>query len=323
MDQPGTGKTTLARLIAEELFGVTTQSETATADWTSFETVGGLQVAVVDGRQELRPQAGVITSAIVASLNAVAQQQSVNADPQAVWLLLDELNRANMDAAFGELFTALDAAHRTVSLPFFDEPRRQLVVPKRFRIIGTMNSYDKNFLFRLSYALMRRFAQVSIDPPGTGANAEAVEARSDEQEKLWINLAGALADHGRNDTPGQLQQAWGGWPIDPLYTILVQEIRSGQRLARGVGFAQVAAAARQAALMVHLGLVNDDEDGHAKALDAGVRSSIVPQLEGLPNNLLADFVKWWGDQQPPVGAMPRSIEATRLLMRGTSLFAAT
>ena len=42
-----------------------------------------------------------------------------------------------------------------VLMPFFDAARQRLTIPRRFRIIGTVNSYDKNFLFRMSYALTR------------------------------------------------------------------------------------------------------------------------------------------------------------------------
>jgi hypothetical protein len=225
-----------------------------------------------------------------------------------------------MDAAFGPLFTALDPAHRRVSLPFFDENRRELLVPKRFRIIGTMNSYDKNFLFRLSYALMRRFALIPIDPPGTDADAVAVAGRSREEEKLYENLAAGLNDHGAGVTASGLRATHESWLMEPLYGQLVQAIRAPERLNRGIGFAQVASAARYAGLVHYLGLVNDDDAGKRAALDRGIRSAIVPQLEGLPNNALQQFVKWWGEQSAPLGNLDLSMEATRLLMRGTNLF---
>jgi hypothetical protein len=226
-----------------------------------------------------------------------------------------------MDAAFGPLFTALDPAHRRVSLPFFDANRRELLVPKRFRIIGTMNSYDKNFLFRLSYALMRRFALIPIDPPATGSHPVAVAGRDREQEKLYENLAACLNEHGAGVTTSGLPATHESWLMEPLYDGLVQAIRAPERLNRGIGFAQVASAARYAALVHHLGLVPDDDDGKKAALDRGVRSAIVPQLEGLPNNAVQQFVTWWGEQPAPLGKLDLSIEATRLLMRGTNLFA--
>jgi hypothetical protein len=307
-------------MLAGDVFASDSVSETATADWTSFETVGGLQLVVSDGREELQPRPGVITSAVVACLNSISENKADDTKPQATWLVLDELNRANMDAAFGPLFTALDPAHRRVSLPFFDEYRQELIVPKRFRIIGTMNSYDKNFLFRLSYALMRRFALIPIDPPATDADAVAVAGRAREEEKLYDNLAAGLNDHGAGVTPSGLRTTHESWLMAPLYGGLVQAIRSPERLNRGIGFAQIASAARYAGLVHHLGLVPDDDDGKAAALDRGVRSAMVPQLEGLPNNALQQFVKWWSEQSAPLGKLSLSMDATRQLMRGTNLF---
>src|SRR5262249_52215974 len=47
--------------------------------------------------------------------------------------------------------------------PHETEPIR---VPPRWRIVATMNVFDKNLLFEMSYALMRRFAFVEVTSPG-------------------------------------------------------------------------------------------------------------------------------------------------------------
>lgn len=41
------------------------------------------------------------------------------------------------------------------------------VIPKDFRIIGTMNTYDKTSLYEMSYAFMRRFAFIPVGVPKT------------------------------------------------------------------------------------------------------------------------------------------------------------
>jgi MoxR-like ATPase len=41
-----------------------------------------------------------------------------------------------------------------------------LKVPESFRIIATMNVYDRRYLFTLGYALLRRFAVVEVSNPG-------------------------------------------------------------------------------------------------------------------------------------------------------------
>lgn len=316
---PGTGKTTLAGCIAEKLFNCKSRFETATADWTPFETIGGLQLVTKDGQEHLEPVPGVITEAIVACLNQIAEHAFDASAPQGVWLVLDELNRANMDAAFGPLFTALDQRHPQVSLPFFDEPRRNLVVPRRFRIIATMNTYDKNFLFRLSYALTRRFALIPINVPANDDES----GRQEERAKLWLNLQSALKEQGvRDATVAQLQTDYDEVLMKPLYDDLVTMIRAvpatrAEGLGRSLGFAQIAAALRHAVFEIELGLVS--VGAALDALDRGVRSSIVPQLEGLSNAALQEFVKWW-EQQDTLRRMHRSMAAVRELMRGANLF---
>jgi hypothetical protein len=48
-------------------------------------------------------------------------------------------------------------------------------VPASWRIIGTMNAVDKNLLFDMSYALMRRFAFIEVSPPPDWAYEKLLE----------------------------------------------------------------------------------------------------------------------------------------------------
>src|SRR6185436_15181317 len=133
---------------------------TATTEWTTFETIGGLQ-PTADGLI-FRP--GLFVDAIESGR----------------WLVIDELNRSNFDRAFGQLFTVLSGS--PVVLPFkrkgqpnplslvptgVEAPEDTDVIrlPSRWRIIATMNVFDKNLLFEMSYALMRRFAFIEVGTP--------------------------------------------------------------------------------------------------------------------------------------------------------------
>lgn len=168
---PGTGKTTLAitlaQLAEQGRFGsglpacsghLTT---TATADWTTFDTIGGL---APDGRGTLVFREGMF-------LRAVRENK---------WLIIDEVNRADVDKAFGQLFTVLSG--HDVELPFEsvdgglisvgkglnDDSRlkgARYAIGSTWRIIGTMNSFDRTHLFQLSSAFVRRFAFVNIPVP--------------------------------------------------------------------------------------------------------------------------------------------------------------
>jgi hypothetical protein len=161
---PGTGKTTLAYLAAEvgqrALLCTGFLPTTATSEWTTFETIGGFQ-PTTEGFI-FRP--GLFVEAIETGR----------------WLVIDELNRSNFDRAFGQLFTVLSGqpvvlpfkrAGRTQPLsivPYGVEPPEDtdvIRVPPKWRIIATMNVFDKNLLFDMSYALMRRFAFVEVSSP--------------------------------------------------------------------------------------------------------------------------------------------------------------
>ena len=162
---PGTGKTTLAYLSAEvgqhALLCTGYLPTTATTEWTTFETIGGFQPTA----EGFIYRPGLFIEAIESGR----------------WLVIDELNRSNFDRAFGQLFTVLSG--QPVVLPFkragqskplsivpygVEPPSETEVirVPPRWRIVATMNVFDKNLLFEMSYALMRRFAFVEVTSPG-------------------------------------------------------------------------------------------------------------------------------------------------------------
>ncbi|MEY2405481.1 MAG: 5-methylcytosine-specific restriction enzyme [Acidimicrobiaceae bacterium] len=161
---PGTGKTTLAYLAAEvgqqAMLCTGYLPTTATSEWTTFETIGGFQPTA----EGFIYRPGLFIDAIESGR----------------WLVIDELNRSNFDRAFGQLFTVLSGqpvvlpfkrAGRSVPLaivPFGVEAPLEcdiIRVPPRWRIIATMNVFDKNLLFEMSYALMRRFAFVEVSSP--------------------------------------------------------------------------------------------------------------------------------------------------------------
>jgi len=99
------------------------------------------------------------------------------------WLLIDELNRADIDKAFGPLFTLLSGgdstATRNAALPYQDangqpitiswasrrEGAEGYILTPSWRILGTLNLADKASLFQLSFAFLRRFAVVDVPLP--------------------------------------------------------------------------------------------------------------------------------------------------------------
>jgi MoxR-like ATPase len=168
---PGTAKTTLAELTcslaADAGLCPGYLLTTATADWTTYDTIGGLSPTGSAGALQFR--AGFF----------------LDAAKSGKWLVVDELNRSNFDRAFGQLFTVLSG--QSVVLPYEDPhsgngialvlegaPGGQpydpadyaiLTIPQPWRIIATMNVFDKSLLFEMSFALMRRFAFIEVPSP--------------------------------------------------------------------------------------------------------------------------------------------------------------
>lgn len=167
---PGTGKTTLAERACHEAgrkrFVNGYFLTTAISDWTTFDTIGGY-MPDKDGR--LQFQEGIF-------LKSIRENK---------WLIIDEINRAEVDKAFGHFFTVLSGmdvelqykaltpvGEKPISIrhvetlgSYYDEKTASYCIGRNWRILATMNTYDKNSLFMLSYAFMRRFAFVHIDAP--------------------------------------------------------------------------------------------------------------------------------------------------------------
>lgn len=163
---PGTGKSSLARALCDA-FQVSTFPVTAHEDWTVFDVIGRHELRLTgDRKEEIVPVNGYFSEAVIRCANSIVRHFDDPSEPQGEWLLIDELNRAQMDRAFGELFTVLgtDAAIST-TLPHQREGNRNLVIPRRFRIIATLNSFDRQFVNNLSQAIRRRFTFVTVNIP--------------------------------------------------------------------------------------------------------------------------------------------------------------
>lgn len=75
-------------------------------------------------------------------------------------MIVDEINRADLSAVFGELMYALEYRGRKVNIPNFKEP---FTIPENVYLIGTMNTVDKS-LATFDLALRRRFGFYKLMP---------------------------------------------------------------------------------------------------------------------------------------------------------------
>ena len=176
---------------------------TATADWTTYETIGGLRPT---GPNTLEFEEGHFLKAIRANQ----------------WLVIDELNRSHFDRAFGQLFTVLSG--QPVVLPYHRPeagPGKPLVlvpegvpsplpdadvleIPQSWRVIATMNVFDKSLLFEMSFALMRRFAFIEVASPSPSVFEALIEQQSSGPGAGGAREAAARASRAEGPRAGGL-----------------------------------------------------------------------------------------------------------------------
>jgi hypothetical protein len=183
LDQPP------AETTHERRNGYATLTVTATEDWGVRDVVGGI-APQLDGDKHLTYtiQYGALTRAVLQHYEGTDQGRRL---PQAnspkrsdyrdewqnryrgIWLVIDEFTRAPVDAAFGSLLTTLSGGDSAIlSVPAPDGTNRDITIPADFRIIGTLNSFDRHFLNQMSEAIKRRFDFIDIPPPAPRRYAE-------------------------------------------------------------------------------------------------------------------------------------------------------
>lgn len=165
---PGTGKSKLAKEICAA-YGASSKMVTASSNWSTYDTIGGYRP---DREGHLHFDPGIFLDVL---------KDKETGEQKNEWLIVDEINRADIDKAFGSLFSVLtgDTVHlpyeadngKKVVLKMEDDAEEagehKYVIPQDWRMIGTMNTIDKASLFEMSYAFMRRFAFIPVAIPRT------------------------------------------------------------------------------------------------------------------------------------------------------------
>ncbi len=209
---PGTGKTKLCNLLADA-FNVTLRAETANPEWSVYDVIGSQALNSQGGTQ---PRHGIVTSAILNCAGTTVRHLDKGQGPQGEWLLIDEMNRAEIDRAFGPLFTAMSGDDQgTFSLDYIEGAPR-VTIPRRFRILCTMNDYDTRFVNSMSGALRRRFARVLVLPPenvdGMIPEAELALALGAAQKMMESRMGGDVSAHrtALETQAAELRRIFGG-----------------------------------------------------------------------------------------------------------------
>jgi len=255
---PGTGKTEIAlkfsSVASENKFVDGHALTTATSDWSTFDTIGGL---MPNRRGNLEFRQGKFLEAI----------------EQNKWLIIDEINRADIDKAFGQLFTVLSG--QDVELPYkengksikiktwdelyckHDEKTATYYIGSNWRVIGTMNVDDKDSLYDLSYAFMRRFMFIEVDLPCKEDYLKIIGQ--------WSNNLDSYYQEKLIDLYGIVQYR----KIGPaIFKDMISYIKERDKL---------------------------DSSDYDKILGEAINSYILPQLEGLNRKIIKDIENFFDE----------------------------
>ena len=313
---PGTGKTKLAKAICNT---ATTYDQvdgyrftTATSEWTAFDTIGGYVPSTGDGGQELLFEPRLF-------LKCFRQDRIVNE-----WLIIDEINRSDIDKAFGQLFSVLSGdstelpyeRERTVELlsvtdqatdgelaEIITNPDAFPVMPS-WRLIATMNTYDKTSLYEMSYAFMRRFNFIHVGVPPLTTDDGAVRTSlldpdaDDNYSTAWLA-----------DNPGLRPVLEASYPV---ITVLWQRINKH----RVIGPSIVYDIIRYLDSFEHAG------GTQSEALSSAVVSLVYPQLEGMRPEDQKRLIRSLTDTDVPTenGNINLNLDGNRLKEKAADFF---
>ncbi|MFC4540801.1 AAA family ATPase [Halosolutus amylolyticus] len=315
---PGTGKTKLAQAICES---ATTYEQvddyrftTATSEWTAFDTIGGYVPSTSDGGQKLLFEPRLF-------LKCFRRDRVVNE-----WLIIDEINRSDIDKAFGQLFSVLSGdstelpyeRDRTVELLSLsesttDEELADIIgnpdafpVTPSWRLIATMNTYDKTSLYEMSYAFMRRFNFIHVGVPPLTNDGEVRTSLLDPNGA--DNYATAWLDDDETLRP-VLQD------IYPVIAVLWQRINEHRVIGPSIVYD----------IIRYLESYNDTDGEHINALTSAVVSLVYPQLEGMRPEQQKRLIRSLTDTNVATenGSVNLNLDGERLRQQASDFFGIT
>ncbi|MGW4102851.1 DUF4357 domain-containing protein [Streptomyces sp. NPDC004976] len=154
---PGTGKTYLALKFAEFLGGGPEQVKLVQFH-PSYSYEDFFEGFRPQEDPETREVAFRLTAGPLRELADLASREGNRHIPH--FLIIDELNRANLAKVFGELYFLLEYRNKSVRLTYSGD---DFALPPNLFVIGTMNTADRSIAL-VDSAMRRRFAFVELSP---------------------------------------------------------------------------------------------------------------------------------------------------------------
>lgn len=195
---PGTGKTYVARRLANFVAAGGPVLLTQFHPGTSYE----------DFIQGLRPDPDDPARFIVKDGPFLQAAHIAHENPEAtVVVVIDEINRGNIPAVFGELYFLLEYRDQEITLNYGGK----MTLPSNLLVIGTMNTADRS-ITALDAALRRRFFIRDLRPgetPVDGVLRNYLASREDRQgwlAELLDEANSLIVDRDQHIGPSHLME---------------------------------------------------------------------------------------------------------------------
>jgi hypothetical protein len=204
---PGTGKSRLARMVAEELTG---------GDPYRFEEIQFHETTSYDDFMEgfVPKPSGEGFELRRKVFRVLNRRASMDPTGATYVLLIEELTRANVHAVLGELLTYVEHRGRAYRMAVSQE--EEAVAPNLV-LLATMNPRDKSAMV-LDHAILRRLHQIDLPPSTERLHAMLdghLEAASLTQLEAWFEAHRTTLPFGHGSfagvtSAGELREIWYG-----------------------------------------------------------------------------------------------------------------
>ena len=279
----GTGKTALATLIPKIFWkrwgGYDPEIVTANSEWSTLDVIAGILPKMGDdGEPKYVIEPGCVVDTVRKNSNIHTNHSQYSSTPyMGTWLVIDEFNRANIDKAFGQLFTALRTRELKIPTDKVNVKYDYLPIQKDYRIIGTLNTADKHHLFNLSDALKSRFAYIELDIPKKGQR----------EREIYFTMKNAVRELGFGESTLKIflvldhnNKKIDKTTDDKFYARIFQayEFLDTVRIFKKLGPAVLQLIYQNLITGVQLRIDN------RVTLDTALTSTLIPQLENLESS---------------------------------------